>query len=138
MNDNDIESTVNDLLTIVEYINEKAIKLDYSEHVAKLSDSFDYGDEFCFYDENKKLIGLKMDKLYLSCEDGGEDTLCLELYGSDEPAQWFIQIQYGFVTYNDEGNIDDSCDEDTQYATDEVINQLEKIVSDFEEFFMSE
>ena len=138
MNDNDIESTVNDLLTIVEYINEKAIKLDYSEHVAKLSDSFDYGDEFCFYDENKKLIGIKMDKLYLSCEDGGEDTLCLELYGSDEPAQGFIQIQYGFVTYNDEGNIDDSCDEDTQYATDEVINQLEKIVSDFEEFVMRE
>ena len=42
------------------------------------------------------------------------------------------------LTYNDEGNIDDSCDEDTQYATDEVINQLEKIVSDFEEFVMRE
>ncbi len=136
--DNDMEGTVNDLLAVVEYINEQATKLDYSEYLGKLSDSFDYGDAFYFYNENKKLIGIKMDKLYLSCEDGGEDTLCLELYGSDEPAQGFIQIQYGFVTYNDEGNIDDSCDEDTQYATDEVINQLEKIVSDFEEFVMKE
>lgn len=138
VDDNDIEGTVNDLLAVVEYINEQATKLDYSECIGELSDSFDYGDAFYFYNENKKLIGIKMDELYLSCDDGGEDTLCLKLYGSDEPAQGFIQIEYGFVSYNEEGNIDDSCDEDTRYETYEVINQLEKIVSNFEGFVEKE
>lgn len=79
-----------------------------------------------------------MDELYLSCDDGGQDILCLELCGSDELVRGFIQIDYGFVTYNEEGNVDDCCDEGIQYKTDEVINQLEKIVSNFEEFVVKE
>lgn len=47
-------------------------------------------------------------------------------------------FEHGFVSYNEEGNIDDSCDEDTRYETGEVINQLEKIVSNFEEFVEKE
>ena len=51
--------------------------MDYSEHKGNLSDSFDYGDAFHFYDKNKKLIRIKMDQLFLSCEDGGSDTVFL-------------------------------------------------------------
>lgn len=138
MNDNDFEGTVNDLLAVVEYINEQATKLDYSEYIGKLSDSFDYGDAFYFYDENKKLIGIKMDELCLSCDDGGEDTLCLELYSVDESTRGFIQISYGFVSYNDEGNVDDSCEEEIDYQTKEITGRLECVVSEFEKYVLKE
>ena len=79
-----------------------------------------------------------MDELYLSCDDGGEDTLCLELYGVDESTHGFIQISYGFVSYNDEGNIDDCCDEGIDYQTKEITGRLESVVSDFEKYVLKE
>lgn len=138
MDDTDIEGSVNDLLAIVEHISEKATKLDYSGCTGELLDCFDYGDTFCFYNENRKLIGIKMDELCLSCDDGGEDTLCLELYGSDKPAQGFIKLEYGYVTYNDEGNIDESYNEGIMYYVDEIVDELEKIVSAFEKYVLTE
>ena len=49
-----------------------------------------------------------------------------------------INITYGFVEFDDEGNVGDACDEDIEYLTTRIISALEDIVTEFEEIIESD
>ena len=76
-----------------------------------------------------------MDELYLSCDNGETDQLDITLLNcKGEPLEMgHINITYGFVEYDDDGNIGDACDEDIEYLTTRIISALEDIVAEFEE-----
>lgn len=129
------ESNINSILNIFETLQSKAYMYDYSECSSSLPDCIDYGDTISFYGKNKKKFTLEMDELCLSCDNGEIDQLDIALLNSKgEPLEMgHINITYGFVEFDDEGNVGDACDEDIEYLTTRIISALEDIVTEFEE-----
>ena len=58
------------------------------------------------------------------------DCLDIKLLGPNSAveAQSRIDIMYGFMDFNDEGNVDDGCEEDISYNTDSIIDRINEIV----------
>jgi len=130
-----IESNINGILNIFESLQIKSYMYDFSECLTTLPDCIDYGDTITFYGKNRKKYSLKMDELYLSCDNGETDQLDITLLNSKgEPLELgHINITYGFVEFDDEGNVGDACDEDIEYLTTRITSALEDIVTEFEE-----
>ncbi|MGI5881354.1 MAG: hypothetical protein ACOX6L_12385 [Syntrophomonadaceae bacterium] len=49
-----------------------------------------------------------------------------------------INLTYGFVEFDDDGNVGDACDEDIKYCTTDITSALENIVKEFEESIESD
>lgn len=83
----------------------------------------------------EKNYGLIMDELYLSCGNGDIDWLNMAIWCAGEKcATGNIEITYGFVDFDDDGGIGDSCDEDISYQTSGIIEFIEEIVNELEEY----
>lgn len=129
------ELTVSGILNIYDTLQGKAAEYDFSTYATRLPDCLDYGNSIFIYGENKKKYTLQMDELYLSCDNGETDQLDITLLNSKNESlgKGFINLTYGFVEYNDDGNVGDACDESIEYYTTDIILALEKIVEVFEE-----
>jgi hypothetical protein len=120
---------------ILDEIKIKASKYNFSDYVFRLPDFLEYGDNIIFYDKNKDILQLVMDPLYLSCDSGEMDQLDIKLLGNNTVAVAVgrIDITYGYVDFDDDGNIADACKENIFYNTDSIIKEISKIVDEFEQ-----
>ena len=124
---------------IIDWIDQKANSNDYSDVDATLPDSIEYGDNITIYGFEKEKYELVMDELYLSCGNGNVDWLNITLYhASQKCAIGNIEITYGFVDFDDDGGVEDACDEDIAYQTDEVIEYIEEIAGELERYVSGE
>lgn len=124
---------------IINWIEQKAISNDYSDVNRTLPDSIEYGDNITIYGLEKKKYELLMDELYLSCGNGDIDWLDIAIcHAGEKCAVGNIEITYGFVEFDDDGGIGDACDEDISYQTTKVIECIEEIANEFEEFVNEE
>jgi hypothetical protein len=134
------ESNISGILNILDKLQGKATECDFSECITSLPDYLDYGDNINFYGKNRKKYTLKMDELCLSCDNGESEQLDITLFSfRGEPlGTGSINITYGFVEIDDEGNIGDACDEDIEYRTSNITCVLENIVEEFEKSIKSD
>lgn len=124
---------------IIDWIEQKANSNDYSDVNTSLPDSIQYGDNIIIYGLEKEEYRLIMDELYLSCENGEIDWLNMAIWcGGEKCASGNIEITYGFVDFDDDGGIGDSCDEDILYQTSEIIEFIEEIAEVFEKYVNKE
>lgn len=136
VNGYEAEENIGGILDILDKIESKACECDFSDHVSTLPDCLEYGDNIIFYCKNKNKFELTMDPLYLSCDNGGTDWLDIKLLGHNcaIEAQGRIDITYGFIDFNDEGNVDDGCEEDISYETDSITIEIDKLVNELEQY----
>lgn len=134
------ESNISGILDTFDTLQSKAIGYDFSEYITSLPDYLDYGDNISFYGKNRKKYTLRMDELYLSCVNGGTDQLDISLLNfKGEPlGMGSINLTYGFVEFDDEGNVGDACEEGIEYCTTDITCALENIVKEFEESIESD
>lgn len=130
-----VETNIGGILSIFDVLESKAVEYDLSEYENSLPDSLEYGDNVCFCGKGKIKYTLKMDELYLSCDNGGSDQLDICLFNSrnESLGEGYISITYGFVDFDDEGNVGDACDEDIEYNITGITSAIENIVQEFEE-----
>ncbi len=137
---NEIEANIGGLVEIVGFIKDKSHQLDFSDIDNKLPDFIEYGKDESFFAVNKKQYVLNMEELVLSCQEGDVDWLEITLSEKDkkEVVTATIEISYGYVNYNSDGNIDDACDQSIDYRTADVENELLKIANEFETWIIKE
>lgn len=124
---------------IIDWIEQKANANDYSDVNTSLPDSIEYGDNITIYGLEKEEYRLTMDELYLSCGNGDIDWLNMAVWCAGEKcATGNIEITYGFVDFDDDGGIGDSCDEDISYQTNGIIECIEEIAKDLETYVNEE
>jgi hypothetical protein len=134
------DDSIGGLVEIVEYIKDKSHQFDYSEINSRLPDYMSYGKEESFFASGKKQYTINMEELFLSCQEGDVDWLELSLIDNNQLkiATGTIEITYGYVNFNSEGNVDDSCDESIDYYTSDIENELLRIVDEFETWVIKE
>lgn len=134
------EANIGGLVEIIEYINKKSLQFDFSDQNKHLPDFISYGENKSFFALNKKEYTFYMEELFLSCQEGDVDYLELALIedNKEKIATGNIEITYGYVNYNYDGNIDDSCDQSIVYSTTEIEETLSRIANDFEEWIIKE
>lgn len=135
-----IELNISGIINISDTLQGKATGYDFSKCITSLPDYLEYGNNICFYGKNRKKYILKMDDLYLSCDNGESDQLDITLFNfRGEPlGMGSINLTYGFVEFDDDGNVGDACDEDIEYCTTGITSALENIVKEFEESIESD
>lgn len=128
------ESNISGILNIFDTLQGKATSYDFSDYIIRLPDYLDYGDNISFYGKNRKKYTLSMDELYLSCDNGETDQLDITLmnFKGETLGIGSINLTYGFVEFDDDGNVGDACDEDIEYCTIHITSALENIVEEFE------
>lgn len=128
------ECTINTIMEILDVIDSKIKAFDYSDIDIGLPDSLEYGNDIEFYGKNKEKYILEMDPLLLTPDDGGSDSLELRIVDNKKNniANANIEINYGYVEFNDEGNVGDACDEEITYNFDYLVEKLEEIVDGLE------
>ena len=129
------ESNISGIVNIFDALQCKATGYDFSECITNLPDYLEYGNNISFYGKNGKKYTLRMDELYLSCDNGEADQLDITLLNCKGEALGIgcINITYGFVEFDDDGNVGDACDEDIEYSTTDITSALENIVEELEE-----
>lgn len=134
------DDSIGGLVEIVEYIKDKSHQFDYSEINGRLPDYMNYGKEESFFALEKKQYTINMEELFLSCQEGDVDWLELSLIENNQLkiAKGTIEITYGYVNFNSEGNVDDSCDESIDYYTSDIEKELLRIVDEFETWVFKE
>ena len=136
----DLEQTlvlddISGIREIIDWIGQKADSNDYSDVNITLPDSIEYGENITIYGLGKKKYELIMDELYLSCGNGDVDWLNIDVcHEGEKCAAGNIEITYGFVDFDDDGGIGDSCDEDISYQTSGIVDCIQEIVNEFEEY----
>ncbi|MDF3000994.1 MAG: hypothetical protein K0Q48_1113 [Bacillota bacterium] len=135
-----IESNISGIINIFDTLQSKATGYDFSECITSLPDYLEYGNNIRFYGKNRKKYTLEMDELYLSCDNGETDQLDITLFNfRGEPlGMGSINLTYGFVEFDDDGNVGDACEEDIEYCTTDITSALENIVNEFEESIESD
>ena len=135
-----IESDISGLLNIFDILQTKSTEYDFSEYTISLPDYLDYGDNISLYGKNREKYILRMDKLYLSCDNGESDQLDIALlnFKGESLGIGCINITYGFIEFDDDGNVGNGCDEDIEYYTIDITSVLNNIVKEFEEIIESD
>lgn len=120
---------------ILKWIQRKADCNNYSDIDITLPDDIEYGEHITIYDVEKKRYELLMDELYLSCGNGDVDWLNIAIYHEGERcAIGNIEITYGFVEFDEDGGVGDACAQDISYQTASIIEYIEKIANELEEY----
>lgn len=139
LEDMEVSYAISGIKEISEWIEQKIENNDYTNLIDHLPDSIDYGDKVVFYGVEKKKYELSMDELFLSCKNGEQDWLEIDLFAENERiAKGNIEITYGFVEFDDDGGVADACDEDIDYQTGRIIESIIEIVNELEEFVGNE
>ena len=134
-----VSEDISGVREIMDWIEQKAYSNHYSDVDTELPDSIKYGDNITIYGLKKIKYELLMEELHLSCEDGNVDWLNIAIcHAGEECATGKIEITYGFVNYDNDGGIDDACDENISYQTDRIIRYIEEIVNEFETYVNEE
>jgi len=133
---NKVEENIGGILEILDSIGFKSDEYDFSDYSTTLPDYLDYGDEISLFCKEKSNYKLVMSPLELMPDDGCQDLLTIKLLGRDGEivARGNIEILYGYVNFNDEGNIEDGCAEEITYYTEAIVVALEDIVDEFEKY----
>ena len=139
LEDMEVSDDISGIREISEWIEQQIENNDYTNLIDHLPDTIDYGDKIEFYGVEKKKYKLSMDELYLSCQNGEQDRLEIDLFAENERITGGnIEITYGFVEFDDDGGVADACDEDIDYRTGRIIESIIKIVNELEEFVGNE
>lgn len=128
------ELNIGEIANLFDMLQEKATTYIFFEDTISLPDYLDYGNNISFLGRNGKKYTLEMDDLYLSCDSGESDQLDITLsdFKNEPLGMGYINITYGFVEFDDEGNVGNACDEDIDYHTNSIVDAIEKIVVELE------
>lgn len=92
-----------------------------------------------FIPMKEKKYKLKMDVPYLSCKNGEVDYLNIRLTDNrDIIINVEIEIMYGFVEFKSDAGVGDACDQNISYKTNEIVEHLELMAKELEEFIKEE
>lgn len=140
VNGYEVEENIGGILDIFDNIKSKACECDFSDYSDRLPDCLEYGDNVIFYCKNKRKFELKMDSLYLSCDNEAIDWLDIYLLGHNNTivAQGEIEITYGYVNLNDEGNVEDACEDSISYNTSSITIVIDELVTELEQYVQHE
>lgn len=135
-----IKSNIGGFLDVIDMLQNKAISCDFSGYITSLPDSLHLGESVIFYNYNKRKYTLVMDELESNAASG--DTAQLFVTLLDNKGKYSergsIILTYGFVDYDDDGNIGDACNNDIEYITDNIVTALENITKEFEKNIKSD
>lgn len=115
---------------IVDWINMQIDKVDIDTEKYKMPDYIDMDETVCFVDENKNELCLTWEDTVLEPESGELHTVyCLitTTQNSVPVCRGYININYGFVHEDDEGNVGDACEAEIYIELQDVVELIEQV-----------
>lgn len=127
------EPTFGNLRCVLEWMIEQ--KQSCEILFKQLPDSIDPNKRIEFWDINGIRYMIQFDGFdYLSPYNGGSDTIDVYLKtGDDIVEKGYIKANYSFIEYSDYG-IENYSDEDVNYRTNNIIEALNKICDEWEDY----
>lgn len=116
--------------TIKSLIELKIGEEDYADFVEefKADDYFSINDTLLTFSDGLKNKYKLITSGFLNPRNDGEDTIYLSLYKNDRVIQESeINIYYGFINFNDDGNVDDGAKEQILVNIDNLLIELVQI-----------
>ncbi|SFD31550.1 PIN domain-containing protein [Ruminococcus albus] len=104
-----------------------------------LPDNISFGDIIELQNINRESIYLKIGSIdCITPENGGSDLIDISIVDSmgNTLAIGDIEILYGFINFDSDGNVGDGCDESTNYRTDEIIDYIKSLCLQWENFII--
>lgn len=131
-----VPSSVAGLDSIRKWIHLKIDKTNFTSDDIMLPDDINFGDSITFVDVEKESYSLILDELQLSPGDGDQENIdfCIRDEDNNAVAHGYVQVTYGFVEEDEDGDIDNACSEEIEYFTDEIEEFLEGKVDELEDF----
>lgn len=94
----------------------------------KVKDYFSINDTLLTFNDGLKNEYRLISSGFLNPTNDDEDTIYLKLYKNNRVIQeGEINIYYGFITFNDYGNVDDGAEEEISISIDEIVSRLVEI-----------
>lgn len=107
-----------------------------------IQDHLEIGENIEFESVEKKKILLEWKNFELSPDNDSTDTILLFIKEDEKViAKGMIEVYYGYLNFDDDGNADDGCEEYITIELDNIIEKLEKIEEAFQnelDFYNSE
>lgn len=107
-----------------------------------IQDHLEIGENIEFESVEKKKILLEWKNFELSPDNDSTDTILLFIKEDEKViAKGMIEVYYGYLNFDDDGNADDGCEEYITIELDNIIEKLEKIEKAFRnelDFYNSE
>lgn len=131
-----VENNISGLQEVMEWIGNQKFILKEIPYDDYLPDYIDFGDCIKLYDYKRRKIYLYLDDLYISPSNGSSDQIDIYVKNSDDQkcAEGYISVTYGFIEYDEDGGAADGCEEDINFCCQEIIDYLDGIASEWEEF----
>ena len=121
---NEIKDSIKNLIEL------KIGKEDYADFIEEFesNDYFSINDTLLTFSDGFKNKYKLITSGFLNPRNHGEDTIYLHLYKNDKVIQESeINIYYGFVKFNDDGNFDDGAKEQISVNIDNLLIKLSEI-----------
>ena len=101
----------------------------------RLPDYLKVGENIKISTPSEKIFELSWSDYELNPESGESHTVFLQLINSGIVIiESHIEITYGYMNFDEDGNAADGCDEDIEVNFDEVILALKEILKEYQEF----
>lgn len=117
---------------ILEFINTYVVDIDLLHQIYdnyEIKDYFDLETLLDIRDFQNNRIQLNAEG-YFNPESFGQDTIELKiLKNSVVQAEGYIEISYGGIEFDEDGGVDNGCQESIEFHIDNIINYLKTIVS---------
>ena len=130
LNKNDDERKI--VHEILEFINTYVVDIDLLHQIYdnyEIKDYFDLETLADIRDFQNNRIQLNAEG-YFNPESFGQDTIELKiLKNSIVQAEGYIEISYGGIEFDEDGGVDNGCQESIEFHIDNIINYLKTIVS---------
>lgn len=122
--------------SVREWIKLKVNETSYDSDEIALPDCINFDESITFLGFEKEPYTLILDKLELNPENGDQEEIdfCIRDKNDNKVANGYVQVTYGFVEEDDDGGIDDACDEDIDYFTIEIEEFFKEKEKELEEF----
>ena len=102
-------------------------------------DSLKYGDIIVFKGLLNDELMLSIDDLYISSEKGQVDILNVTLHhNQDTLASGEIIVTYGFLDFNEDGNVEDGVEDIIEYRCDDIIDAIQLFINEQKKIVQNE
>jgi hypothetical protein len=113
---------------IISWVNAQKDLVLFEE--IKLPDYIDINEKVLVIDANHKEILLTWENINLYPESGEQQVaFCLLKENSQTIARGSIEVTYGYIDEDEDGNIGNGCAEDIEINFNQIVNELGKILS---------
>lgn len=110
------------------------LEKEHKHEYKMIPEYLEIGENIEFENSEKKKIFLEWKDFKLSPDSDSTDTVSLFLKEDEKIiAKGIIEVYYGYLNFNDDGNAADGCEEDITIEFDYIIIELEKIEKEFQD-----